>query len=157
MAEFWKLRLKRVFLCVVLALMPNMVIASEADDAKAVADMDTQYQAAVKANDAETMGKILHDRFTLVLGNGTTASKADLLLSAREKRFVYEQQDEEAGTQKVRVLGDTAVATAKLWLKGTQGGKPFDRKLWFSDTYVRTPAGWRYFFGQASLALPAGQ
>jgi hypothetical protein len=44
--------------------------------------------------------------------------------------------------------------TAKLWLKGTQQGKAFDRRLWFSDTYVRTPGGWRYAFGQASLALP---
>jgi hypothetical protein len=24
----------------------------------------------------------------------------------------------------------------------------------FSDTYVRTPSGWRYVFGQASLPLP---
>ena len=50
--------------------------------------------------------------------------------------------------------GDTAVVTAKLWLKGTSDGKAFDRKLWFSDTYVRTKAGWRYAFGQASLRLP---
>ena len=49
---------------------------------------------------------------------------------------------------------DTAVVTAKLRLKYTTGGKPFDRTLWFSDTYVRTPDGWRYAFGQASLALP---
>ncbi len=52
------------------------------------------------------------------------------------------------------VDGDTAVVTAKLRLKGNRAGKPFDRLLWFSDTYVRTPAGWRYLFGQASLPLP---
>jgi hypothetical protein len=28
-----------------------------------------------------------------------------------------------------------------------------DRKFWFSDTYVRTSAGWRYVFGQSSLPL----
>ena len=49
----------------------------------------------------------------------------------------------------------TAVVTAKLWLKGASDGKAFDRKLWFSDTYVRTPTGWRYAFGQASLSLPS--
>jgi hypothetical protein len=53
------------------------------------------------------------------------------------------------------VWGDTAVITAKLLLKGTQEGIAFDRKLWFSDTYIRTPDGWRYVFGQASLSLPA--
>jgi hypothetical protein len=29
-----------------------------------------------------------------------------------------------------------------------------DYKLWFSDTYVRTPKGWSYVFGMASLPLP---
>src|SRR5262249_44767806 len=62
----------------------------------------------------------------------------------------YEQQDEEPGTQTVRVYGDTAVVTAKIWLKGTfDDGRRFDRRLWFSDTYVRTPAGWIYVLGQA--------
>jgi hypothetical protein len=32
--------------------------------------------------------------------------------------------------------------------------RAFDYTLWFSDTYVRTPNGWRYVFGQSSLPLP---
>jgi ketosteroid isomerase-like protein len=130
-------------------------LGSPATDQKTVADLDTQYQAAVKANDAETMDRILADDFVLVLGDGRVAVKRDLLELARSKRIAWTQQDEEAGTQTVRLWGDTAVVTAKLWLKGIDGGKPFDRKLWFSDTYVRSPQGWRYVFGQASLALPA--
>ena len=129
--------------------------ASRAEDEKAVADLDTQYQAAVERNDADTMARILLDDFALVVGNGTTYSKADLIESARAREFVWEHQAEEPGTQRVRVWGDTAVVTAKLWLKGTSGGKAIDKKLWFSDTYVRTPGGWRYAFGQASLSLPA--
>jgi ketosteroid isomerase-like protein len=39
----------------------------------------------------------------------------------------------------VLVLGDTAVVTALLRLKGTNEGAAFDRRVWFSDTYVRTP------------------
>jgi len=127
---------------------------SRAADEKAVADLDTQYQAAVGKNDAETMARILLDDFVLVVGNGTVYNKADLIKSARDKEFVREHQVEDPGTQKVRVHGDTAVVTAKLWLKGTSGGKPIDKQLWFSDTYVRTSQGWRYFFGQASLSLP---
>ena len=97
---------------------------------------------------------MLLDDFVLVLGSGKTYVKADLIMGAKDKEVVYEHQEEEEGTQKVRVWGDTAVVTAKLWVKGTANGKAFDRKLWFSDTYVRTPSGWRYAFGQASLALP---
>jgi hypothetical protein len=54
----------------------------------------------------------------------------------------------------VRVWGDTAEVTARLWIKGRGPAGAFERHLWFSDTYVRTPGGWRYAFGQASLALP---
>jgi ketosteroid isomerase-like protein len=127
--------------------------ASE-EDAKTVAALDTKYQAAVKSNDAATMDQILTDDFALVNGRGKVSSKTDLIESARKKEVTYERQDEEPGTQKVRVWGDTAVVTALLWIKAVQGNKPIDYKLWFSDTYVRTPAGWRYVFGQASLPVP---
>jgi len=128
--------------------------ASPEEDAKIVAALDTQYQAAVERNDAETMARILADDFTLVTGRGDVYRKADLIQGAREKSEVYEKQVEIEGTQKVRVSGDTAVVTALLWLKYSKDGKDIDIKLWFSDTYVRTLAGWRYFFGQASLPLP---
>jgi uncharacterized protein (TIGR02246 family) len=131
--------------------------ASSDEDAKIVAALDTKYQAAVKSNDAATMDQILADDFVLVNGRGKVSSKADLIESARKKEVTYERQDEELGTQKVRVWGDTAVVTALLWIKAVQGGKPIDYKLWFSDTYIRTPAGWRYVFGQASLPLPEAQ
>ena len=97
-----------------------------------------------------------HD-FILVLGTGDAYNKAHLLKNARDKKYLYELQDEEAGTQAVRIYGDTAIVTAKLLLKATTGGKTVETKLWFSDTYVRTPTGWRYAFGQASLPLPEGK
>jgi ketosteroid isomerase-like protein len=131
--------------------------AAAEEDAKTVAALDTKYQAAVKSNDAATMDQILADDFVLVNGRGKVSSKADLLESARKKEVTYERQDEEPGTQKVRVWGDTAVVTALLWIKAVQGNKPIEYKLWFSDTYVRTRGGWRYVFGQASLPLPKAE
>ncbi len=122
-------------------------------DEKIVAALDTEYQAAVKNNDAATMDRILADDFVLITGLGQTYSKADLLAEARGKRTTYERQEDRE--QKVRIWGDTAIVTALLWAKGSEDGKPFEYKLWFSDTYVRTPAGWRYVFAQASTRLPA--
>ena len=135
-----------------LLMTTSTLSASPQDDAKAVAVLDTEYQAAVKNNDATTMDRILADDFILVTGRGKVYNKADLLKSARDKEAVYEHQEDTEQT--VRVWGDTAVITALLWAKGIQEGKAFDYKLWFSDTYVRTPGGWRYVFGQASLQLP---
>jgi ketosteroid isomerase-like protein len=123
--------------------------ASNSDDVKAVADLDKQYQAAVRRNDAATMQRILADDFILVTGSGTTYTKTDLLEEARSGRMRYSHQEDTEQT--VRIWGDTAVVTAKLWEKGMHKGTPFDYRLWFSDTYVRTPTGWRYVFGQASL------
>ena len=153
----------------ILSLEPALVLAglaallsgaraeSPEEAARTVAALDTQYQEAVKNNDAATMDRILADDFVLVTGRGQTFNKADLLKDAREKTTTYTHQEEIEGSQKVRVWGDTAVVTALLWIQGTsQGeGKASDRRLWFSDTYVRTPKGWKYVFGQASLALPA--
>ena len=127
---------------------------SPEDDRKAVAALDTEFQAAVKHHDVATIDRIQHADMVLVLGDGRVFTKADHLQAAREMEIQYEVQDEDPGTQVVRVHGDTAVVTARLWLKGTNKGVPFDRRLWFSDTYVRTPEGWKYFFGQASLKLP---
>lgn len=129
--------------------------ASPEDDRLAVAALDTEFQRAVKHHDVATIDRILHDDMILVLGDGRTADKEDHLRAAREKSIDYEIQDEDPGTQVVRVWGDTAVVTARLWIKGTtRSGESINRRLWFSDTYVRTPEGWKYAFGQASLKLP---
>lgn len=125
------------------------------DDRRTVADLDTAYQAAVARNDADAMGRILHDDMILVIGRGLVFTREDLLRSARAGEFQYERQVEDEGTQVVRLYGeDTAIVTARLWLKGMGPDGAFDRKLWFSDTYVRTPQGWRYAFGQSSINLP---
>jgi ketosteroid isomerase-like protein len=125
--------------------------ATPEQDRAAVAALDTKYQAAVKANDAATMDRILADDFVLVTGKGKSYTKADLLKSARDKTETYEHQED--SEQTVRVWGDTAVVTALLWIKGSNRDSAYDYRLWFSDTYARTPGGWRYVFGQASTRL----
>ena len=151
------MQIKLVSAALVLAMSQGLTAvagASPEDDRKAVAAQDTAFQAAVKHHDVATIDRTLHPDMTLILGDGRVVTREDHLQAAREKKIHYEVQDEDPGTQFVRVSGDTAVVTARLWIKGTKDGIPFDRRLWFSDTYVRTPQGWKYFFGQASLKLP---
>jgi uncharacterized protein (TIGR02246 family) len=131
------------------------LFASAESDAREVARLDQEFQAAVKRNDAETMAQILHPDMILILGDGRVNTRAAQLEEARSKLIVYQIQDEDPGTQTVRISGDTAIVTARLHIKGTMRGREFERLLWFSDVYVRTASGWRYFFGQASLPLPS--
>jgi ketosteroid isomerase-like protein len=137
------------------ALVSFAASANTESDRKDVSALDLKYQAAVKKGDATTMDQILTDDFHVITGRGKAYSKADLLNMTRPNQVVYEHQDE--SDQTVRVWGDTAVVTAKLWAKGTDQGKPFEFRVWFSDTYIRTPSGWRYVHGQASLPLPESE
>jgi hypothetical protein len=149
-------RILLVPLALASALFATLAIAAE-DPAATVAALDTEYQAAVESNDWQVMDRILHPEFTLVLGNGSVHSRAELIEAARIKKFEFEKQVEMPGTQTVRLFGEnTATVTALLWLKGKRVSdqSTFEYKLWFSDTYVRTKDGWRYAFGQASLRLP---
>lgn len=99
------------------------------------------------------MSAILADDFILVTGIGKVFTKADLVQDATNKSVTWEHQEDT--NQTVRIWGNTAVVTALLWEKGVASGKTIDKRLWFSDTYVHTPTGWRYVFGQASIALPS--
>src|SRR5436190_3800101 len=123
-------------------------------DEQTVARLDTLYHSAVKANDVAIMDEILADDFVLVTDRGASLTKADLIKEAQEKRTIYEHQEGEEGTQKVRIWRDTAVVTALLRINGTRDQNPFDYKVWITETYVRTAAGWQYVFGQASISWP---
>jgi hypothetical protein len=122
------------------------------DDKSILAALDTQYQAAVKSNDASVIDRIVADDFVFTTGSGRTFDKAELLDDARGGQVSYTHNEDSNRT--VRVWGDMAVVTAKLWEQGVDHGKPFDNVIWFSDIYVRTPSGWRYQTGQSSLAPP---
>jgi len=146
---------KRIFACALLGIAGVGLAASAVnrqDDEKALATLDTDYQKAVERDDTKTMARILDDDFILVLGDGSVYTKNDLLKDAASGNTKYEHQVD--SDRAVRVWGDTAVVTAKLWVKGLEDGKQVDYYQWFSDTYVRKPTGWSYVFGQASLALP---
>lgn len=150
MMNSWSVRTISVGL--LLSLFPLIANGNASNDAKTVAALDTEYQAAVKNNDAATMDRILANDFVVVTGSGKVYTRTELLRMAQTHRIQYEHQED--SNQTVRVWHNTAVVTAELWMKGVDQGKPFDFHIWFSDTYVRTPAGWRYVHGQASLPLP---
>ena len=134
-----------------LAVAPPAA-ASDSEDRKAVGALDVAYQKAVEQNDATTMDGILADNFVVVDGYGKAWTKAELIQDAKSGKTHYVYQVDSERT--VRLWGDTAVVTAKLWAKGIEDGEPVDYVMWFSDTYVRTPNGWKYVFGRSSLPLP---
>src|SRR3954452_3855679 len=128
---------------------PAAPTALNNEDAQTVAALDSEFHSAVKTNDARTIDRILADDFVLMHGAGAQVSKADILKQARDKQGRYEHHEAEPGSQNVRVWRDTAVVTETLWVKGAEQGKPVDEKVAVTETYARTPDGWRYVSGQA--------
>jgi ketosteroid isomerase-like protein len=154
MVPAWRTFLIGAFAITVLPLGVSVAASnSVANDQKSVAALDKEYQKAVEKNDTTTMARILADDFVLVDGNGKSYSKADLINDAKGGKTHYVHQED--SEQTVRVWGDTAVVTALLWAQGIEDGESVNYKLWFADTYVRTPKGWSYVFGMASLPLPS--
>jgi ketosteroid isomerase-like protein len=134
-------------------MLVDTVFAGSADDINTVMTLDVEYQAAVERGDVKTMDRILADNFQLVTGAGKRFSKADLIEEARAGKVIYDVQ--RASERTAKVWGDTAVVTALLHARGSQDGKPFEYRVWYSDTYLRMSDGWRYVFGQSSLPLPS--
>ena len=143
----------RIVVVTIALLCQNGIAMSAENDRAVVAALDTNYQAAIKRNDLGVVERTLGDDFVLISGAGQVTTREQLIAEVRKASVHYEQQDELPGTQTVRVWGDTAVVTALLWLKGHDGDQAFDRKLWFSDVYVRTPAGWKYVLGQVGRVV----
>lgn len=101
-----------VGLLLIAGALAVVVHAAATDDRRAVAALDTQYQQAVKDNNAKVMAAILSDDFILVEGDGKRLTKADLLNSATDGHTRYDHQEDTEQT--VLVSGSTAVVTAKL-------------------------------------------
>jgi ketosteroid isomerase-like protein len=75
-------------------------------------------------------------------------TRADDLDEARKKDPKYEVF--ENNDMKVRIHGDTAVVTGRRHTKGIAGGKPFDSKFQFTDTFVKDAGRWRLLAGHVS-------
>ncbi len=63
-------RLGQLILCGLALTAAMAAHASDADDRRILAALDTKYQKAVLENDADTMAEILADNFVLVEGDG---------------------------------------------------------------------------------------
>src|SRR5947209_3342837 len=110
------------------------LLSASIEDQAQVSALDLAYQDAVKRNDADKIDTILHSCFAMILGDGRQVSRQEILDLARNRVIEFEIQDEEPGTQCVRVWGNTAIVTACLHIKGRKGIQEFERRVWFSDT-----------------------
>lgn len=140
----------RRLLVALLLCSPSIVIAQAkaADEKKVIADLEDQWVKGVIARDTALFNRLLGPGFVYtedaqlypraqVLRD--LASTTDTVTSGRNEDLV------------VRMHGNAAIATGWLVLIGRSGGKPFERRYRYTDTWVKRQGAWRIIAAQDYL------
>lgn len=138
----------RFALILFIVLFASLSFAQTAIDE--VVNADKQLNELILKNDALLAAAFYLEDFLLVTGSGAEKNKKNVIAeigSPELKMSINETQK-----VKVRVYESTAVLTGLLHQKGSYKGKEFDVKLLVTDTWIKTPSGWKILSGHASKA-----
>jgi hypothetical protein len=122
----------------VLLLVASAGSAQLSITEKAVSDLEYQWAEAQRLGKADVVDPLLADTFTNTDVDGVTYDRSKLLSNLKGGKW------EENGISdvKVKVYGDTAVATGSWRGKGVDGdGTRVDRTERWTDTWVKMPNG----------------
>ena len=105
--------------------------------------MENRWQAAIRAHDAEALGKLLDDDFSGTSASGRTASKAKMLRELKEDKSTYRSvRTKEVSVRTVRP--GVAVVTGIATESGTkEDGQKFSAARHFTDTWKLRDGTWK--------------
>jgi len=128
-----------VLLCAAsVAVPPDLAAAVHAYD-----------EAQIDSNRAE-LERWLADDYLLVNSSGATETKAQLIADYTAPGFDLEPFTIEQPVE--RVWKDGAVMGGIATLRGTDGGKRYEVRLRFADTWARRSGRWQVIYTQVSKA-----
>ena len=142
----------------VLALLPRHLSAQQPKstptaDERAVLDLEEAWAKAVVKRNAATFKRLLAPGFTYT-EDDRMQSGAELMRDiVSGSDTVTEARNEKLATQS---YGNTMIVTGWLVMRGRSGGKPFDRRYRFTDTWLRRDGQWQIIAAQDYL-VPAGK
>jgi ketosteroid isomerase-like protein len=110
---------------------------SSGDTEKAVAALEKQWAQAETANNVDVIAPLLADKFMITESEGQIVDRAAFLIEERSNQYSSSDIDD----LKIRVFGDTAIASYALHQKYTMKGKAFDTHVRETDTWVKMPNG----------------
>ena len=114
----------------------------------AVLKAERELADAYLNSDAEGIARGVMGDYTLTNSTGKITTRAHDLDEATKKDPKYDVFENTG--MKVRVHGNTAVVTGQTRTKGVSGGKPFDSKFQFTDTFIKDGGRWRLLAGHVS-------
>ena len=122
------------------AAAPPDTKAAEAEIRKI---MDTAQAALPTKDAADTMEKIYADNYTITNIDGSKQNKEERLKSLRSGEVKYTAFAYKDSNIVISADGNSANVTAKLSMKGTMKGKPFDGDYNVTQAYTKTKDGWK--------------
>ena len=126
--------------------------AAPTSDERAVLDLEEAWAKAVVRRDAATFKRLLAPGFVYTeddrVQNGAeltrdVVSGTDTVTEARNEQLV------------THPYGNTMVVTGWLIMRGRSGGKPFERRYRFTDTWLKRNGNWQIIAAQDYL-VPSG-
>ncbi|HKD03700.1 MAG TPA: nuclear transport factor 2 family protein [Terriglobales bacterium] len=112
-----------------------------AQDASKVLAMENAWNHAELHNDAAAVELLLADDFVMTTAEGATYNKGQTVASVKDT--TYKPDALQSSDMVVHASGNTAVVTGTYYEKGTDRGKPWERRGRFTDTWVWTNGKWQ--------------
>lgn len=106
-----------------------------------VKEAEKKWATATTSNDFATLEKILGEELIYTHSTGVTDSKRVFIDNLKNNVRKYTSLDYESS--EVKVIGNTALLTAKGRLKVTTNGQPTDSKISFLHVYLKRNGAWQ--------------
>ncbi len=128
-------------------LVASSAVAVDADVARVI-EIDQRMQRAFVDRDQAALRDIFADDYVFVASTGEERDKQKVIADAASPDVQWEVN--EARNPSVRVHGDTAILVSNLRQKGVDHGRPFERNVKLSSTWIRVGNDWRAVHAHAS-------
>lgn len=135
----WKYLLT-FFLCATLSAPAQ---ESEAAVKSKIIALEQLWNQAYKSGDTKALDSILDDGIVLVNDDGSVQTKKEFLSSVKAPSpGAAQQQQVSPESFSVHVYGNVAIATGIMRVKGEEGGKSYNRRERFVDTWFNKRGTW---------------
>jgi uncharacterized protein (TIGR02246 family) len=116
--------------------------ASPAENVEqAITKLEREWAEALVKADVATLERVMADDWLMTTWDGQTQTKAQSIAEFKSGETKLTAAD--MGNLKVRVFGDTAVATLSLMEKGMSKGKDSSGHFLYTDVWVKRNGKWQ--------------
>lgn len=135
--------------CILLLFIYASALCTPAQETEAavkskVIALEQLWNQAYKSGDTKALDSILDDGIVLVNDDGSIQSKAEFLASVKKSspQPTAQQQQVAPESFSVHVYGNVAIASGVMRVKGEEGGKSYNRRERFVDTWLFKRGNW---------------